>query len=87
MKETTLTPIKELGRLLLLSVVSFLLSEGLGLIIAIFGGNLSPETKILITGVLTYMLKALDRWLHEIGKETEEITGEKSLLTKGLTRF
>lgn len=87
MTETKLSGIKELGRLLFLSVVSFFLSEGLDLAIKILGGNLSPDQKLFVIGIFTYLLKALDRWLHEIGKEKEETTGKSSKFTKGITRF
>lgn len=70
--------LKEIGRVVLLAVVSYLSTEvvvGQVLDIA-FGIRLDPATKIVITGLLLSVLKALDRELHNSG-----------IAEKGLTRF
>ena len=74
--------IKEPGRLVLLAVVSWLLTEGATLIVNRLGGQLSSETKMIVTGLLISTLRGVDAYLHELGKE---MSNEN--LTKGLTRF
>lgn len=74
--------IKEPGRLVLLAVVSWLLTEGSSLIVNRLGGQLSSETKMIVTGLLISTLRGVDAYLHELGKEM----GNENL-TKGLTRF
>lgn len=75
---------KELGRLLLLTVLSYLLTEGViaMLVNVIIGDQLSPELKLQITGIVLFLLRAADKWAHELGKKTYNPT-----LTKGITRF
>ena len=75
--------LKEVGRIILLAVVSWLLTEGvLDVVLNAFGVDLSPEIKLAIIGISTTVLKGIDRQLHELGKEF----GSDSLV-KGLTRF
>lgn len=70
--------IKEIGRLILLSVVSFFLSEGIGLVVKAVGMNWSPESQALFTGTLTYIFRGIDKYLHELQPEGK---------SGGLTRF
>lgn len=87
MTQTTLESIKELGRLVSLAIVSFLLTGGLEIVLKVFGTSMTPEQFLIATGLLTSVLKAVDKWLHLKGQEIEEVTGGVSKLTTGLTRF
>lgn len=81
---------KEIGRIILLAVVAYLLTDGvLSRVLLATGVKLTPEQVTLITGLLTTALKAVDKWLHEYGKS---IQGNKNwdianFVQKGLTRF
>lgn len=74
----------EFLRLLALSVVSYLLTEGVvsNVLFLFTGDKLSPTESLLISGLMTSILKAFDKALHEKGKEE----GDENL-TKGITRF
>ena len=76
-------------RTIALAIVSYLLTIGVinTLLAAIVGTKLDPSTQLIIVGLITSGLKAIDKWLHEIGVQQENLTGEDSSLTKGLTRF
>lgn len=83
-------PIKEAilegGRVILLAVVSYLLTEG---VIAGLVGTYTPitvdaGTKIIITGIVTSVLRAVDKALHEKGKEDNN---KGYLGEKGITGF
>lgn len=75
--------LKELGRLVMLAVISYLLTAGvITAVIAAFGVHMSPETQLIVIGFVTTVLKAIDKWLHETGKEL----GDDNLKA-GLTRF
>lgn len=82
MKNNLFEAIKEPLRLMALALVSWLLSEGVGAILRAYGGQLSAEVQLVIVGVLTSLLRGIDKYLHELGKETDNAT-----LTKGLTQF
>lgn len=84
MKSSILEGLKEVGRILLLAIVSYLLTEGIiDAIVAYFvGTRLDAMTKTYIIGLTTTLLKSVDKWLHELGKETENTT-----LTRGITQF
>jgi len=80
--------LKEFGRVALLGLVSWLLTEGV--IVALvnaLGGSLDIAARSIITGIITSALKSADKWLHQKGKVEEEATGEENKLTLGLTRF
>ncbi len=80
--------LKELGRVVVLAVVSFALTEGvLNTVLLKIGIVADPEIRLIIIGFLTSALRAVDKFLHEVGKGKEEATGETSKLTAGLTRF
>lgn len=79
--------LKEGGRIILLGVVSWFITDGVDLLLQTVGGKLDPSTKIIISGLLTTALKSLDKLLHEVGKASEEETGKASKLTAGLARF
>jgi hypothetical protein len=76
--------IKEPLRYILIAVVSYLLTETVieQVILLVFGAGIDPATKLMITGLLTALLRGIDKWLHEIGLDK----GPDSLI-KGLTRF
>lgn len=74
---------KELGRIIGLAIVSYLLTEGvLDAVFMSFGIKLDPQTKLIVVGLTTTVLKTLDKWLHETGKDMKNM-----FITKGLTRF
>jgi hypothetical protein len=84
--QPTVEASKELGRVVLCSVVSYLLTEGVisSLANVVFGERLNPILVLQITGVITYVLKSIDKWLHEQGK----LSGNLNWLgSKGLTGF
>lgn len=75
--------LKELGRISALAVVSYLLTAGvIDAILASFGIQLDPQIKLIIVGFITTILKSIDKWLHETGKDMKNM-----FITKGLTRF
>jgi len=84
MKKSLIEALKEGGRLLLLAVVSYVLTEGLiDLAIEYFiGAKIDLTTKAQLVGLLTTALRAVDKYLHELGKENGS-----ELLSAGLTRF
>lgn len=87
--------LKELGRVVILAIVSFALTEGvLNVILVKFGVVTDPEIRLIIIGFLTSALRAVDKFMHEVGKNQEAesvnkagVVTEPSLLTGGLTRF
>lgn len=83
-KQSLLEALKEIGRVLLLALVSYLLTEGvIDAVVVYFGGvNLDALTKAQIVGLVTTGLRALDKYLHELGKESDNKT-----LLRGLTQF
>lgn len=76
--------LKEAGRILVLAVVSYLLTGVVlaNLVASLSGNHLDINTQLIVTGVITTILKSLDTWLHEQGKATNNPT-----MTTGLTRF
>ena len=83
-KQSLFEAIKEGGRLLLLALVSYLLTAGvIDAVIVYFGGaQLDATTKVQLVGLITTGLRALDKYLHELGKENDNQT-----LLRGLTQF
>ena len=83
-KKSILEALKEIGRITLLAIVSYLLTEGVidGLFSYFVGVQLDAITKAQIIGLMTTGLKTLDKYLHELGKN-----GNNSTLVKGLTQF
>jgi hypothetical protein len=81
--------LKEGSRVIALAVVSYIITTGVIslLVEAILGAHVDPTTKLYIVGLVTTGLRSIDKWLHEVGKAKEEITGETSNLTAGITRF
>lgn len=77
---------KEVGRLIFITIVSYLLTEGVIalLVDTITGTRLDPMVKIQIVTFATFLIKAIDKWLHEKGKEEGK---DGWLGTKGLTGF
>lgn len=77
-KKSLLESLKELGRLLLISGVSYLLTEGLitSFVEYFFGTRLDAFAKVQITAIITFIAKTIDKYLHESG-----------VAEKGLTRF
>ena len=69
---------KELLRVVILSIIPISI-EGL------YSGALDLKL-ISITGAIA-ALRFLDKYLHELGKQVSQSTGEESGLTNGLTRF
>lgn len=66
MSDAAKESLKELGRLILLAIISFLLTEGtLGLIFNALGLFIDPEIRLVVTGLLTTVLRTLDKYIHE----------------------
>lgn len=59
--------IKEVGRNAVLGIVSYLLTEGAlnAIIVAVGGEKLTPQYVILITSGLTYVLRGIEKSLHD----------------------
>lgn len=76
--------LKDGFRTILATVVAYLLTEGvIALLIEWFAGKeLSTEYKLVITGLITAVLKGIDKWVHKVGVEENNDT-----LKKGLARF
>jgi len=81
--------IKEPLRYIELAVVSFLLTEGIlnTLISLFFGSRLSVEFVLLITGLLTSVLRGYDKFLHETAKAEPTKDNQGLLGIHGLTGF
>lgn len=77
-KEIIVKSLLEFGRIIVIAVIPVALSS-------IEQGTI--DLKAIAIAAVIAGLKAIDRLLHEIGKQTEEETGESSKLTTGLTRF
>jgi hypothetical protein len=79
-----LESMKELGRLLLITLVSYLLTEGmLDIVInSLFGTRIDAFTKAQVVGIVLFILRTIDKYLHEKGK----VEGDPNL-QGGLTRF
>ena len=76
--------LKEAGRVALVAIISWLLTEGVinSLLMLIFKTKLSPELVLMLTGLITSIVKGWDKDLHLTGK----IEGD-DVKTKGLTQF
>ncbi len=83
-KKPIVEALKEGGRVVLLAAVSYLLSEGVLDIIVdyIFGVKLDTALKVQIAGIVTIVLRAIDKYLHEKG-----VNNDDPNLKAGLTRF
>ena len=59
--------IKEVGRNAVLGIISYLLTVGvLNNVIAVLGGDkLDPQYVVLITSGLTYLLRGIEKTLHD----------------------
>lgn len=70
--------VKENGRLIAIAIVSYLAVEGAtsAIVETFIGTRVPAEVKLQIVGVLTFVVKAIDRALHE-----------SQIRTKGLTNF
>lgn len=70
--------LKEIGRVALFSVISYLLTAGVvqAIVTSISGTRLDPGTQLLITGGILAVLRALDKTLHDSG-----------IAPKGLAQF
>jgi hypothetical protein len=77
----------EFLRLLFLSLVAFMTTEGVTIFVSIFDTLITTEVKLLIIGLLTALFKSVDKYLHTLGKEKETESGSEHPLTLGLTRF
>lgn len=85
--DTQLSAVFEFLRVLALGTIAYMLTEGLNLIATLIGDQLPLETRYLIIGLATTVLKAVDKYLHKTGQEYEEATGELHPYTTGITRF
>lgn len=76
--------LKEAGRVALVALVSWLLTEGIinSIFVLIFKDRLSSEAILMLTGLMTAIIKGWDKDLHLTGK----IEGDDTK-TKGLTQF
>ncbi len=83
-RKSLLKALKEGGRLLSLTVISYILTEGmLQLFIEGFlGTQVDVVSKAQIVGLLTTSLRTLDKYMHELGKEENN-----PYLIRGLTQF
>lgn len=83
LKKAFLEGAKEFARIFLLGVISYLLTAGVSALATYLAGVHVPQIVILeVTGAITAGLKAVDEWIHEWGKSTDNQN-----MIKGLTRF
>lgn len=84
LKATIWTAVKSGLRTALLAVVSYLAVETVisGLLVWCCGSFMSPEIRLMATGIILTLLKGVDKWLHEWGVETDN-----DVMKTGLTRF
>ena len=70
--EPSIESSKELGRIVILAAVSYILTEfGINNIVSlIFGTKLDPMVKVRIINFLTIALKIIDKYLHKKGIKT-----------------
>lgn len=87
----TKTQIVELAKVVLrttvIAVIFYLATGGVDIFLQAYGSSLSPEQRLLWSGLLTLIFKSLDEKMHSLGKKEEAETGKESKLTKGITRF
>jgi hypothetical protein len=73
MEKPDLEALKELLRVFLLAVIPVMIDS-------LSQGEINPRLLILTASIA--LLRALDKWLHTLGKEEDDES-----LSKGLTRF
>lgn len=87
MSKALLEAIKEPIRYLVLAVLSWLLTAGVvAQLVEQLGGSLDVQTRALIVAGLLAVLRGVDKYLHELGKE-KSTARTQSNLVGGLTRF
>jgi len=76
--------LKEGARLVALATVSYLLTAGVldAIVFYFIGSYIDPVIVVQITALLTAILRSADKYMHEAGKASENVS-----LSKGLTRF
>lgn len=63
--KSLLEALKEILRLVVSTVIGYLLMEGVvDSLVVIYGGKLDPTQKTLITGLLMSIVRAIDRYIH-----------------------
>lgn len=68
------------GRVVILTIVSYLLTEGvLATLIGATGLTIDPGVQLIIIGLLTSTLKSLDKYLHLSAESNTGLLGEKGL--------
>lgn len=70
--------LKEMGRYVVLGILSWLLTGGVEILLGFFQASLSLEVMSLLVAVLTIGLRGIDKYLHE-----NAATG----VAGGITRF
>lgn len=74
---------REFGRLVILSVISYFLTEGIieSLLQRFFAEGMDPQMKTMVVGLVVYVLRSVDKWMHETAKQTgkEGLGGDKGL--------
>ena len=76
------------GRVVVLAIISYLLTAGVlnAIVVATLGQNIDASIQVVIIGLITSVLRAIDKFLHEVAKAQGGVdTG--ILGTKGLTGF
>lgn len=84
MKNPAKEAVLEALRVISLAFISYLLISGVleTIIVLLFGEKIQPELKTLLIGLVTTILRAVDKFIHEFGKEKNDFG-----LSKGLTQF
>ena len=66
MNKSVFEGIKEAGRVAIFAVVSYLLTEGVvGQLLEVIKITIDPAMKLVIIGLITSILRAVDKWGHE----------------------
>ena len=87
-EELEITPefisgLKEFGRTVVFTVASF----GVSFLPELLKFDLTPEQRLVVTGIFIPVFSALSEWIHKLGVKQEKLTNEASPLTTGLSRF
>lgn len=86
-KSASVESLKELLRIMVLTLVAYLLTEGvlINLVESISGNRLDPTQKLMFTGVMGALLRGIDKFLHE--NKDVNIYGDSGTKDSGLLPF
>lgn len=72
--------VKESVRIVMLTIVSWLLTEGVvAKLVEQFGAQLDANTRLLVTGLILSVLKGIDKWLYKTDRTIIPLEGSTGL--------